>query len=510
VIDLVYPIGILLAGSPVVYLVGRASRNKALTGTVAVVALLLSGYVMYLLTAIQPQELDITLPGMEYLVGNEIVTRPVEVEEGSQFFAAFAANGLATFMAVTSLGLAALVAIFSIGYMERKNIGKYYALLLLMTAGMVGIGFAGDLFNLFVFFELMSLASFALVAFEDRWEPVEAGVKYLLLSAMGSMVALLGIVLVFAYTGTLNLAQLEGMSIATLLPGHVMLAIAALFIAGFGVKAAIVPMHTWLPDAHSAAPSGISAMLSGMVISAGLVTMIKALVVLPAIEMKLILPALAVVTMLVGNLMAWTQKDLKRMLAYSSIAHMGYILAGVGVAFSAPALAGFEGMRGGLYHILNHAIMKGGAFLCAGAILTVIGTRDLKEMAGIGRKIPLIGICFGIFALALAGAPPLNGFVSKVFICKAGMELGATGFVLIVMVIINSLLSLFYYLPAMNKIIFAPEMSEKVKQGPSQLPACMVLAIFVLALLTIALGIQPQLGLDLVDPAAAFISGLMG
>lgn len=505
-----YPLGILLAGAPVVYIVGRASRNKALTGTVAVVTLLLSGYVMYLLTAVGPEQLEIALPGMQYLVGDEMVTRPVEVEEGSQFFASFAENGLATFMAVVSLGLAVLVAIFSIGYMERKNIGKYYGLLLLMTAGMVGIGFAGDLFSLFVFFELMSLSSFALVAFEDKWEPVEAGIKYVLLSAMGSMVALLGIVLVFAYTGTLNLAQLEGANIVTLLPGHVMLAVAALFIAGFGVKAAIVPMHTWLPDAHSAAPSGISAMLSGIVISAGLVAMIKALVVLPGTETKLILPALAVVTMLVGNLMAWTQTDLKRMLAYSSIAHMGYILAGVGVAFSAPALGGFEGMRGGLFHILNHAIMKGGAFLCAGAILYLIGTRDLKEMAGIGRKVPLVGVCFGIFVLALAGAPPLNGFISKVFICKAGMELGATGFVLMVMVIINSVLSLFYYLPAFNKIILAPEMSEKVKQGPSQLRPCMMLAIFVLALLTIALGLQPQLGLDIVDPAAAFISGLMG
>ena len=489
-IDLVYPVAILLAGSLVVYIVARLSGSKTLTGAVALIALILSGYVMYLLS------------------GGEGIGPPVPFK-GREVFVSFELNGLAIFMAVVSLGLAAVVALFSIGYMHEKNIGKYYALLLMMTAGMVGIGLAADLFNLFVMFELMSLASFALVAFEDDWEPVEAGIKYLLLSAMGSMVALLGIILVFTHTGKLSLAELQGTQYALLLKPELMLGVAALFIAGFGVKAAIVPMHTWLPDAHSAAPSGISAMLSGMVISAGLITMIKALSVLHGIDLGLVLPALAIITMLTGNLMAWVQTDLKRMLAYSSIAHMGYILAGVGVAFSASDAAALEGMRGGLYHILNHAIMKGGAFLCAGAILTLIGTRDLKEMAGIGRKLPLVGICFGIFALALAGAPPLNGFISKLFICKAAIMLDPWGFILVVMVIFNSLLSLFYYLPALNKIALAPEMSEKVKQAPDHLPASMVLAIFILALLTIALGVQPQLGLDLVQPAAAFLAGII-
>ncbi len=487
-IDLVLPIAILLAGSLVVYIIARLSRSKALTGTVAVLALILSGYVMYLLAGGESMETG-GMPGSPAL------------------FASFELNGLAVFMAVASLGLATLVAIFSVGYMHEKNIGKYYALLLMMTAGMVGIGLAADLFNLFVMFELMSLASFALVAFEDDWEPVEAGLKYLLLSAMGSMIALLGIILVFTYSGKLGLAELQGVPSALSLKPELMLGVAALFIAGFGVKAAIVPMHTWLPDAHSAAPSGISAMLSGMVISAGLITMLKALSVLHGLDLRLVLPALAIITMLTGNLMAWVQTDLKRMLAYSSIAHMGYILAGVGVAFSAYDVAALEGMRGGLYHILNHAIMKGGAFLCAGAILALVGTRDLKEMAGIGRKLPIIGVSFGIFVLALAGAPPLNGFISKLLICKAAIMLDPWGFILVVMVIFNSLLSLFYYLPALNKIALAPEMSDQVKQAPDRLPPCMVLAIFILALLTIALGVQPQLGLDIVEPAAKFLAG---
>ncbi len=489
-IDLVLPIGVLLAGSLVVYIVARASHNKALTGFVTILALALCGYVIELLQT-----------------GDPMMDMPAGAEP---LFATFNMTPLGVFMAWGSLGLSAIVALFSIGYMSEHNIGKYYALLLMMTAGMVGIGIANDLFNLFVMFELMSLASFALVAFEDEWEPVEAGMKYVLLSAMGSMIALLGIVLVFAYTGTLNFELLNTAAIAGKMRPDLLLGCAALMIGGFGVKAAIVPMHTWLPDAHSAAPSGISAMLSGMVISAGLITLIKALTVLHGLELGLILVLMAVVTMFAGNMMAIWQTDLKRMLAYSSIANIGYILVGVGVAFAAPEIAAFDGFRGGLYHILNHAIIKGGAFLCAGAIITAVGSRDFKEIAGIGRKLPVVGVAFAVFALSLAGAPPLNGFISKLFICLGAMKIPVWGFTITVIVVLNSLLSLFYYVPAMNKILLAreDEMSEKVK-ATSGLPASITLAIFILALLTLGLGIAPQYGLDIVDPAAHYLATLL-
>ncbi len=489
-IDLVLPIGILLAGSLVVYVVARASHNKALTGFVTIAALALCGYVIDLLQG-----------------GEPMIDMPAGAEA---LFATFTLTPLGAFMAWASLGLSAVVALFSIGYMTEHNIGKYYALLLMMTAGMVGIGIANDLFNLFVMFELMSLASFALVAFEDEWEPVEAGMKYVLLSAMGSMIALLGIILIFAYTGTLNFDMLNTAAVASQMRPDLLLACAALLIAGFGVKAAIVPMHTWLPDAHSAAPSGISAMLSGMVISAGLITLVKALTVLHGLQLGLVLVLLAIVTMFAGNMLAIWQTDLKRMLAYSSIANIGYILVGIGVAFAAPAAAGFEGFRGGLYHILNHAIFKGGAFLCAGAIIVAVGSRDFKDIAGIGRKLPLVGVAFVVFSLALAGAPPLNGFISKLFLCKAAMVIPDWGFVIAVIVVLNSLLSLFYYVPAMNKILLAreDEMSDKVK-SVSGLPASISLAIFILALLTLGLGIAPQYGLDIVDPAAQYLAALL-
>lgn len=499
---IILPLAILLAGSVAVYLVGRLTRNKPATGLIALALLVASGLVMYAL-ATSPQ-----LPGVTAEASKETTLVPL-IARAPHLFASFELNGLAIFLAVVAMGLAAVVALFSIGYMPQENIGKFYALLLMMTGGMVGIGLAADLFNLFVMFELMSLSSFILVAFErENWEPVEAGVKYLVMSALGSMVALLGIILIYTYSGSLSLAQLAHTDFIG--PRRELaMAIAALFMVGFGVKAAMVPMHTWLPDAHSAAPSGISAMLSGIVISAGLITMIKALTAIDGLQLGLVLPLFAVITMLVGNLMAWVQTDLKRMLAYSSIAHMGYILVGVGAAFAMPQVAALEGMRGGLFHILNHAIMKGGAFLCAGAVLTVLGTRDLNQMAGIGRRIPFLGICFGIFVLALVGAPPLNGFVSKVLICKGAILIGPWGFVLMVLLIFNSLLSLFYYIPALNKVVFGSSEATSVSENSSrtfQLPATMVVAIFILAILTLVLGIGPQLGLDLVEPAANFLS----
>jgi len=315
------------------------------------------------------------------------------------------------------------------------------------------------------------------------------------------------------YTGSLSLTALPALLVEQA-GSPQLFTISALLVVGFGVKAAFVPLHTWLPDAHSAAPSGISAMLSGIVIEAGLITMIKALVAVAAVQMGLVFAVLALVTMLVGNLMALKQTDLKRMLAYSSVAQMGYIFLGVGLALGFPLLAGFSGMRGGLFHILNHALMKGGAFLCAGAFLYVLGTRELSKLSGLGRRMPVISVCFIIFALALAGTPPFNGFFSKLFICRAGADLAGSpvagwGVFLIIMLILNSVISLFYYLGAVNTVVFGAVPADQDKQiAPA--PFLIVLPIVVLAGLCVLLGLYPEMGLQLVDPAASHLAEMIG
>jgi proton-translocating NADH-quinone oxidoreductase chain N len=505
------PIFILVIGAVVTYASGRLNQLAGvpeLTGVVSFVicaVALLPFYQMYMNLVYGNYET------VCYFIGEQVYLR---------------ASGIGILLGVIGVFLGLLVSLFSIVYMSRKSgLDKYYPLLLLMIAGIVGIGLAGDLFNLFVFFELMAIASYGLVAFEkEEWEPVEAGMKYVIMSAAGSIAALLGIGIIFMYSGgeevagTLDLAllpeRLAGVDLTTLTMA------AGLIILGFGVKAAIVPMHTWLPDAHSAAPSGISAMLSGIVIQSGLIAMIKTLTIFPApylspevgLHAGFIIAVFAVITMTAGNLMAMPQTDLKRMLAYSSIAQMGYILLGIGLGLEYGVRMGFTG---GLFHIINHAFMKGGAFLCAGAILYMIGTRDLNAMRGIGRRMPVVGISFAVFALALSGMPPFCGFISELFICKGGIDAYTApngtilGLVFIIILIANSVLSLGYYVPAINTILLSKETSGLVRQAKPA-PPLILIPILIMVLCVVFLGIFPELGLKLVNPGVDFLLGVLG
>jgi len=486
-IPLLLPIATLLAGALVSYLCARLLPRPKFTGFVSLLFLIAAGV-----------QLSMLYPGSVLLTWSI---------GGAQTY--LQANSLAIFLGLVAVGLGALVSIFSVSYMEKsEGLGRYYALLLIMIAGIVGIGFAGDLFNMFVFFEVMAIPSYVLVAFEkDKWEPIEAAMKYIVMSVFGSLIALLGISIIFMYTGSLDLAVLAQLTAD--MDSLKAIGAVGLIIIGFGVKAAMVPLHTWLPDAHSAAPSGISAMLSGVIIEAGLIAMIKTLAVLPGINSGVVLIIFGIVSMFVGNFMAIVQRDLKRMLAYSSIAQMGYILLGIGLAFAYLSSGGDYGFRGGFLHILNHAVMKGGAFLCAGAILHSIGTRDLEEMRGIGRKLPLLGVAFAFFGLALAGVPPLNGFISKFFICRAGVDAGGWGIVAMVLLIVNSLLSLCYYLPAINKILFSRDVSEKAREAKG-VPVSMAIPIIIMVILTVVLGVYPELGLKIVDPVVSFMMASLG
>ena len=417
------------------------------------------------------------------------------------------AGALAAFLTLVTTGLGMAVALYSIGYLrEEPGLERYYPLLLLMMAGIVGIGLAADLFSLFVFFELMAIASYGLVAYDVReWEPLEAGMKYVVMSGTGSLVALLGISIVFLFAGTLDLAELRLGGAA--IPPLASVTAIGLLVAGFGVKAAIVPMHTWLPDAHSAAPSGVSAMLSGVVIQAGLLTLVKSVGLFAgptaAVSFGLLLALLAVLTMTVGNLLALHQRDIKRMLAFSSVAQIGYIALGFGLALEYGVRAGLDG---GLFHILNHALLKGGAFLAAGVFLWYAGTRDLERLAGIGRAVPLVGASFAVFVLGLAGVPPMSGFLSKLLIAKAGLDAGGlVPILLVVALAANSVLSLAYYVPAMNRIVFA-EGAHPARRVPWTMQG----PIVALAVATVLFGLFPELPLQVVGAASDALAGFLG
>ncbi|MBD3408072.1 MAG: hypothetical protein GF411_18270 [Candidatus Lokiarchaeota archaeon] len=383
-----------------------------------------------------------------------------------------------------------VVAIYSVGYMkEDSRLPQYYVLLLIMVAGMNGVVISGDLFTLFLFYETMGLSSFILVAFKRNWEGIEAAIKYLMMSAIGSTLILYSSSFLYGLTGTLNLGAMS-LALQSSPENPMIPILIALLIAGFGVKGAIVPFAAWLADAHPAAPSGISAMLSGVVIKVGVYGIIRVNTLLFSMVSQyfnwpLLIGIFALVTMTAGNLWALTQKDLKRMLAYSSIAQIGFILFAFGTATE-------FGYQSGAFYIVSHALTKGLLFLCAGAFLHSIGSRNLDDLEGIGKKMPIAGAFFAIGILSLMGMPPMAGFYAKFLILAAGAEIGLVNgyymaFTLIA--IVNAIIGLGYYLRMLTTVWFKP-VSEASEKAHRSHPA-IIFGMFVLGVALLVIGVFP-------------------
>ena len=477
-----------LAASPFVYLAGHAGKRLAQpkAAQAAGLIVLLAAWGPFVLAA---REL-IASPGASFTL--ETISMQLD--------------GLGLLLAAVALTLGTLTVLYSGPYLAAEaGQEKFYAMLVVMVGVMTGLGFAGDLFNLWIWFEAMAVSSYLLVAFyRELPNSLEAGFKYLVQNAAGSVLVLIGIGLVFTQTGTLNLSEIR----AAAQPSPMMLAAGALFVIGFGVKTALVPMHTWLPDAHSQAPSGISAMLSGVVIEAGLIAMLRALGALSGTTHSwgILLMTFGAVNMVVGNLMAFRQVQVKRMLAYSSLTHVGYMLIGLGVSVYA---GGAAGAQGSLFHLINHGLMKGLAFLAAGALLyglhISIGNHaplTIADLSGGASRYPLAALTLSLALLGLGGIPPLAGFMSKWQIFVAGMQshnLVIEG--LIIFAALNSVFSLAYYAPLINAL-YRKEQSLAVRIG-APLPGIMNVPLVLLAVSVIALGIWPGLMTWLTGPASA-------
>jgi len=408
-----------------------------------------------------------------------------------------AMDGISLVLAATSLLLGSLVVLFSMPYMAGEaGEEKYYALLPAVISTIIGLGCANDFFNMWVWFEAMAVSSYLLVAFyTNERGALEAGVKYLVQSAIGSVMVLLGISLVFAQTHTLRLDAIAAWAGQ---PNMITLAAGVLFVIGFGVKTALVPLHTWLPDAHSQAPSGVSAMLSGIVIEAGLIAMLRALGNLPGglpIWGQILL-GFGALNMLVGNMMALRQKQIKRLLAYSSLSHIGYMLLGFGAAaifhLQNPAAGGF-------FHLFNHALMKGLAFLSAGVLLYAlhIASGDhvpltVDDLNGASKRYPLAAFGLSVAVLALGGLPPLAGFMSKWQIFVGSVETrDLTMILLVVFAALNSVLSLGYYAPLVNRMYRkAPSAAVQAGKPVSKLMAAPIVMLLVGVII---LGVWPGL-----------------
>ena len=404
-------------------------------------------------------------------------------------------DALGLFMVLTFLLIGLVVSIYSFRNIEQNEgfIG-YSTLLLGMVTGMVGVVLAGDLFTLFIFWEIMCVSSYALVAFrKEEWAPVEAGYKYLIMSAAGTATLLFAMSFLYGLTGTLNIAYLSA-SFAQSEGTIWMYLILTMIIAGFGLQAGMAPLHMWLPDAHSVAPSPISAMLSGAMVKTAAYGLIRVLMfVFPLMygAWGITLAIFAVLTMFTGNLMALLQDDVKRLLAFSTIANMGYILLGL-------AIGSLRGLTGSIFHILNHAIVKSLLFLSAGSFIYKTKTRSLQELAGIGRSMPITSGLFAIGVIALAGIPPLNSFWSELTIVTACLEADMLPFC--ILMILNLALSAAYCLRMIQTIFFKKPTS--ISEKATEAPKIMLVATIILASLSIVIGLYPSPFQDMAGNAA--------
>lgn len=325
--------------------------------------------------------------------------------------------------------------IFSIQYIRHLSMDwKYYSLFMLLITGMNGVIITGDFFNLYVFMEIALFSAFALVAYGSRAEEFEAAFKYAVMGSVSSFLILAGIAIAYSATSTLTMAK-----VAEILPAvdqKIVFWIGALFMAGFGLKAAAMPFHAWLPDAHSSAPAPISSMLSGVLIKAlGIYVMIRIFYNVfnaPEIFMQIFL-VLGTISIIIGVFLAIGQWDMKRLLAYHSISQIGYILLGMGIATPL-------GILGAVFHLFNHAIFKSLLFYNAGSVEMALGTRDLRKMGNLMKLLPTTSQTSLIASLSISGIPPFNGFFSKLIIIIAALQAGLPWYA--VFAIIGSLLTL--------------------------------------------------------------------
>jgi len=399
---------------------------------------------------------------------------------------------------ISLIGTIALL--YSLSYIRKYTSENYfYALFCLIIAGMNGVVLSGDLFNLFVFLEVSVMSSYALVAFGVGKTELEASFRYQVLGGLASMLILLAIGLIYWQTKTLNINDvrltLEGSG-----NRHFLIFVQALLLAGFGMKAAIVPFHAWLPDAHASAPSPISAMLSGVLIkAAGIYVLVRLFFNMFALteEMALVITVLGTVSMVLGSLLALLQWDVKRMFAYSSISQIGYVVMAFGMGMLLMVRDNTEGVAmlaigGGLFHLLNHSVFKGLLFLNAGALEHRLETRDLKQMGGLQNAMPVTGTTSLIASLSISGLPPFNGFFSKLIIIIAAIY--GRFYLLAALAVLVSIITLGYFLKFQRFAFFNKNPLPR-KESIREVPFSMASSMIILAILCLGLSLLALPGL---------------
>jgi len=392
-------------------------------------------------------------------------------------------DGLSIVMALVGFLLWLAVSIYSISYI-KTDLVRYYSLLLILLGAVQGTVLAKDLINFYVFLEMTTVTTYFLIIHKRSTVALQAGYKYILINFIGAFLILLSIILVYVDTGNYGVTGFfESNSFVPSL----------LFLVGCFVKAGAFPLHTWLPDAHPAAPSPVSAFLSGIVIKIGAYGIIR--FIFPILNSDLyvnnfrellstLIIYIAVASMLIGVLLALAQTDIKRLLAYHSVSQIGYILLGIGLGTEL-------GLAGGLYHMVNHAIFKGLLFLCMGAVIYSTGARKLDNLGGLWKRMPITTSTCIIAALAISGIPPFNGFASKTVLVKAATDFS---FVLKYVMIVTAALTFASFFKLISYTFFGEPKRQLITV--KEVPILMMLPMIALAILCVVLGINAQFVLD--------------
>lgn len=412
------------------------------------------------------------------------------------------------------IGLLGFISVFySISYMSRFTSENYfYSLFCLMVAGMNGVVLSGDLFNIFVFLEISAISSYALVAFGVGKNELEATFKYQVLGGLASLLILFGIAFVYWNAKTLNISDIKSV-LASQGNSHYTLLIQILLLSGFGLKAAIIPFHAWLPDAHSSAPSPISAMLSGVLIKAvGIYLIIRLFFNMFDLteNMAILITTLGTLSMVVGVLLAIGQWDIKRLLAYHSISQMGYVVMSVGIGMillsrGSDTEVAILAITGGIFHLVNHAAFKGLLFLNAGAIEYRTGTRDLKEMGGLAGRMPFTSSTSFVASLSISGIPPFNGFFSKLIIIIAAVM--AKFYFLAALAVAVSIVTLASFMK-FQRYAFYNKDKKQVKDNVREVPFPMAFSMVILGIVCLALSLLafPAIREAVLSPAVNIIT----
>ncbi|NLM55146.1 MAG: monovalent cation/H+ antiporter subunit D family protein [Firmicutes bacterium] len=411
-----------------------------------------------------------------------------------------AVDRIAALLLLVFAGVSFTVLLFAQGLLgleiAPRIVPRYYGVFLVLLASLMAVTVSDDLFSMYIFLEVVMVCAAVLVAAKGDKDSTQAAVRYLILNMVGSGVLLMGIAGLYVGTGHLQLSR-----VAEALPQAVssysldILASIAMIMVGTAVKSALFPLHSWLPDAHGSAATPSSVVISGLLVKVNIVFLLKLLTqALPIdfaaqLPLKPILLVMSSAAILGGSLLALKQTDIKRMLAYSTAAQVGYIFLGVG-------LMNENSLTGSVFHILNHAVVKGMLVLAAGSIMKLTGRRRIADFAGVGRRFPLPMVVFTIGALSMVGVPPLSGFTSKWYLALGALAEGRA--VLVGVLLLSSLLNAAYYLPIAIAAFFR---SGKDIEQHIELTTGAKVSMLVLAVACVLIGLFSNVTVDFVQPA---------